>query len=196
MPTIPQTFTADHTLAFDAALRDARTQLQYRADVKRADRGLALALNQHVTLVSTTEAHVTSGTDAEIVYHVHSRGGCDCPDGQRRLEQMPDAAPGQRGCKHWFAAVMTAMAHVNLSLKGYVPEVPEVWYPAVAMDEEWFGHSGSATETEPGLWWFTFADWHGGFYTDTTALELYDRTPLHVTDWQGQVQRWERWLRG
>ncbi|HSF30289.1 MAG TPA: hypothetical protein VLK82_07440 [Candidatus Tectomicrobia bacterium] len=197
MTTIHQmTFSAQHTVAFDAALRDARMQLPRSADAARADRGLVLALNGHVRLVSTTEAHVTSEKDPEVVYHVHSRGGCDCYDACRRLEQMPDAAPGVRACKHWYAAVLMAMAHVNVSLKGYVPAVAEVWYPAVSLDEQWYGHSGYATETEPGLWWFCFADWNGGFYTDTTMLEMYEKTPRHVTDWHGQVTRWERWLQG
>jgi hypothetical protein len=135
MSTIPQTFSADHTLAFDAALRDARLQLPATADAKRADRGLCLALNGAVTLQGTI-AHVQSGSDAAVVYQVHSRGGCDCPDGQRRLEQMADAAPGVRGCKHWYAAVLTAMAHLNLTIKGYQPEVlGETWYPAVSLTE-------------------------------------------------------------
>jgi hypothetical protein len=198
MATIPQTtYTEQHTLAFDAALRNARAQLPRTADATRADRGLVLALNGHVSLHSTTEAHVTSGTDAEMVYHVHARGGCDCPDGARRLLEMAELPPVQRACKHWHAAALVGMAHVNLALKGYVPEAAQgVWYPAVSLEEQWFGHSGYATENADGSWWFTFADWNGGFYTDTTALELYERTPLHVTDWRGAVQRWERWLQG
>lgn len=195
MATIPQTFSADHTLAFDAALRTARTQLPRTADAARADRGLVLALNGAVTLASPTEAHVTSGSDAEVVYHVHSRGGCDCPDGQHRLEQMPDAAPGVRGCKHWYGAVLTAMAHLNLALKGYQPEaLGEVWYPAVSLTEEWYGFSGAATEVESGLWWFCFADWSGGFYCSTSDLELYNREPEHLIAWRQAVRSWERWL--
>lgn len=196
MTTIAQTFSADHTLALDAALRDARTQLPRTADAKRADRGLVLALNGHVTLHSTTEAHVTSGSDAEIVYRV-TRWSCECPDSVRRREYADDhAAPGVVFCKHQMACALLAMAHVNLSLKGYVPAACEVWYPAVSLEEQWFGHSGYATEHADGSWWFTFADWHGGFYTDTLSLELYERTPLHVRDWHGAVTRWQRWLQG
>lgn len=196
MTTIPQTpFSAQHTLQFDEALRQARTQLPRTADQARADRGLVLARSGAVTLASTTEALVSSGTDAEIVYHVHSRGGCDCPDGQRRLAAMPDAQPGVRACKHHLAAILVAMAHVNLAIKGYVPEaLGEVWYPAVYQGESGCAWSGRATDTAASGWWFAFGDGEGGLYCSVRSLELWERTPLHVTDWQGQVSRWERWL--
>lgn len=197
MATLPEvTYTAQHTRVFDAALRDARTQLPSTADAQRADRGVVLALNGHVTLYSPTEAHVTSGSDAEVVYRV-SRWSCDCPDGTRRLAQRPDVAPGVRGCKHWYAAVLTAMAHLNLAIKGYQPEaLGEEWYPAVSLEEQWYGFSGSATEVESGLWWFCFSDWSGGFYTDETSLELYNREPEHLIAWCEAVRSWERWLAG
>lgn len=215
MPTIPQTFTADHTLAFDAALRDAFAQLPLGS--RRATSGLTLALNGHVSLYSTTEAHVTSShsvkgeggsvrsdhpsdftlhPSAEVVYHVHARGGCDCPDGARRLIEMADAAPGQRGCKHWYAAVLTAMAHVNLAIKGYVPEAEQVWYPAVALDEEHYGWPGWAEEQADGSWWFEFHNHSGGYYTDVLSLELWERTPVHLQVWGETVRSWERWLQG
>jgi hypothetical protein len=189
-------YTADHTMAFDHALRDARLQLPATADARRADKGLVLALNGAVTLHSPTEAHVTSGSDAEIRYHVHSRGGCDCPDGVRRVEAMPDVAPGVRGCKHWYAAVLTAMAHLNLQVKGYVPEADVVVYPAVATGESGCTWSGYALETPDSGWWFDFGDGSGGFYCSVLDLELWDRTPCHVIAWHGQVARWERWLQG
>ena len=196
MTTIPQTFSADHTLAFDQALRDARAQLPSTADARRADRGVVLALGGHVTLASPTEAHVTSGTDAEVVYHVHSRGGCDCYDAARRLEQMPDASPGQRGCKHWYAAVLTGVAYVNLSLKGYVPEVDNPVYPAVALGESGCTWSGYALETPDSGWWFDFGDGSGGFYTSVRDLELWNREPVHHIAWRETVRSWERWLGG
>jgi hypothetical protein len=197
MATIPQTFSADHTLTVDAALRDARTQLPRTADAKRADRGLVLALNGHVTLYSPTEAHVTSETDPEVVYHVHARGGCDCYDAMRRLEQMPDAAPGARACKHWYAVVLTAMAHLNLQVKGYVPAVPEVWYPAVYQGESGCTWSGRATETLDSGWFFAFGDGGTeGLYVSERDLELWDRRPEHVIQWYGEVTRYERWLAG
>lgn len=190
-------YTAEHTVAFDEALRMARTQLPRTADEKRADRGLVLALNNAVTRESDTIALVRSGRDAEVVYRVHSRGGCDCVDGVRRREAMPDAAPGVRGCKHWYAAVLTALAHLNLALKGYVPEVETVWLPAVSLEEQWYGFSGYATDLGPEGWWFTFAGesaWGGGFYTDVTSLELWNREPVHHIAWRETVRAWERWL--
>ena len=196
MATIPQNFTADHTMAFDAALRDARTQLPHTADAKRADRGLVLALNGAVNLESATIALVRSGSDAEVVYRVHSRGGCECVDAVRRHEQMPDAAPGVRGCKHWYAAVCTALAHLNLAIKGYVPEVDTPVYPAVALDEAFYGTPVRATENADGSWWAAFYNGTGGFYTDSLSLELWERTPEHVTAWTNAVRAWERWLQG
>ena len=195
MATIPHTtYTEQHTLAFDAALRDARTQLPRTADEKRADRGLVLSLNTAVSLESDTIARVRSGSDAEVVYRVHSRGGCDCPDSTRRREQQPDAAPGVRGCKHYYAAVLTALATLNLALKGYQPEAETVWLPAVSLEEQWYGHSGYATDLGPEGWWFCFADWTGGFYTDVTSLELWNREPVHAIAWRETVRLWERWL--
>lgn len=196
MTTIPQTtFSAQHTIIFDEALRDARTQLPRTADEKRADRGLVLALNQAVTLESDTIALVRSGSDAEVVYRVHSRGGCDCPDAVRRREQMPDAAPGVSACKHHLAAILTAMATLNLAIKGYQPEaLGEAWYPAVSLTEQWYGCSGSATEVESGLWWFCFANDNGGFYCSTSDLELWNREPEHHITWRETVRSWERWL--
>lgn len=190
------TYTAQHTITFDQALRDARTQLPRTADAKRADKGLVLALNGHVSLHSPTEAHVTSEKDPEIVYHVHSRGGCDCYDAQRRREQMPEEPLGVRACKHWYAAALTAMAHLNLALKGYVPAVIEVWYPAVALGESGCTWSGTATETLDDGWWFEFGDGSGGFSCSVLDLELWNRTPCHVIQWTGEVSRWERWLAG
>jgi hypothetical protein len=106
-------------------------------------------------------------------------------------------APGQTACKHWYACVLLGMAHMNLALKGYQPEVlGEAWFPAVSLDEQWYGFSGSATEVESGLWWFCFADWSGGFYTDVTSLELYNREPEHLIQWRETVRAWERWLAG
>lgn len=195
MATIAQTFSADHMIQFDAALRDARTQLPATADARRADRGLVLALNGAVTL-SGTIAHVQSATDGEVVYHVHSRGGCDCPDAVRRREAMPDAAPGARACKHHLAAILTAMAHLNLAVKGYTPAADVVLYPAVAMGESGCTWSGYALETADSGWWFDFGDGSGGFYTSVRDLELWDRTPCHVIQWTGDVTRWERWLQG
>lgn len=198
MATIPQTFSADHTLIFDQALRDARTQLPRTADAARADRGLLLALNGHVRLDSDTIALVKSQAErapwVTVRYTVHSRGGCDCVDGVRRREQMPAAAPGVRGCKHWYAAVLTALAHLNLALKGYVPEAVEVWYPAVALDEEHYGTPVRATEQADGRWWAAFYTGEGGFATDASDLELWERTPEHVTAWTDAVRSWERWL--
>lgn len=196
MSTVPQTFSADHTLALDAALRDARAQLPRTADAKRADKGLVLALNGHVTLATPQVAHVTSERDPEVVYHVHSRGGCDCPDGQRRVIELADAAPGVRGCKHWYAVALLAMAHLHLQLKGYVPEVAEVWYPAVARGESGAWWSGTATETAEDGWWFEYGSGEGGFYCSIHDLELWERTPCHIIQWHGEVSRWESWLAG
>lgn len=195
MHTIPQTFTAAHTVAFDAALCDARAQLPRTADEKRADRGFVLALNGAVTLESDTIALVRSGSDAEVTYRVHSRGGCDCLDATRRRATMPEAAPGVKGCKHYYAAVVTALAHLTLALKGYTPEA-EVWYPAVALDEEHYGMPVRAQENADGSWWAAFYNGEGGFYTDSLSLELWERTPEHVTAWTNAVRSWERWLQG
>lgn len=197
MTTVPQTtFSAQHTVTFDLALRDARTQLPCTADAKRADRGLVLALNGHVTLYSPTMAYVTSETDPEIWYQV-TRWDCDCPDSvRRRTHADPQAAPGTVFCKHQFAVCLLAMAHVNLLLKGDVPEVAEVWYPAVYQGESGCTWSGRATETAQDGWWFAFGDGEGGLYCSVRSLELWERTPEHVTAWQGEVTRWERWLQG
>lgn len=197
MTTIHQTYSADHTLTFDAALRDARTQLPATADARRADKGLVLALNGHVTLYSPTMAYVTSETDPEVWYQT-TRWDCDCPDSVRRRERAhADAAPGTVFCKHQFAACLLAMAHLNLQLKGYVPEaLGEVWLPAVSLTEQWYGFSGSATEVESGLWWFCFSDWSGGFYCSTSDLELWNREPEHLIAWRETVRAWERWLAG
>ena len=200
MTTIHQNFTADHTLALDAALRDARTQLPRTADEKRADKGFVLALNGHVRRESDTIALVKSQVErapwVHVTYTVHSRGGCDCVDGVRRREQMPDAAPGVRGCKHWYAACLTAMAHLNLALKGYVPEAVTPVYPAVALDEEHYGMPVRASENADGSWWAAFYNGEGGFYTDSLRLELWELTPEHVTAWANAVRSWERWLQG
>lgn len=195
MATIPQTTsTEQHVLAFDQALRDARAQLPRTADERRADKGLLLALNRQVTLASTTVAHVTSARDPEVVYQVHSRVGCDCPDSVRRRAQQPDAAPGQTGCKHWYAGVLTAMATLTLAIKGYAPEAETVWYPAVSLEEPWYGHRGYATDLGPEGWWFCFADWSGGFSTEVTSLELWNREPVHAITWRETVRSWDRWL--
>ena len=196
MATIPQTFSADHTLAFDAALRDARAQLPDTADARRADKGLCLALNGHVTLATPQVAHVTSERDPEVVYHV-SRWSCDCPDSVRRREQAdPQMAPGRLFCKHQFAVALMAMAHLNLQLKGYVPAVREVWYPAVATGESGAWWSGTALETAEDGWWFECGNGDGGFYCSVLDLELWERTPCHVIQWRGEVSRWESWLAG
>ena len=195
MTTVPQTtFSAQHTLVFDAALRDARTQLPRTADEKRADRGLVLALNHAVSLESDTIALVRSGSDAEMVYRVHSRGGCDCVDAVRRRDAMPDAAPGVRGCKHFYAAVLTAMATLNLAIKGYAPEAVEVWYPAVYRGESGCHWSGHAAETAESGWWFEFGDGEGGLYCSVLDLELWNREPVHHIAWRETVRSWERWL--
>jgi hypothetical protein len=191
------TFSAQHSLVFDAALRDARTQLPRTADAKRADRGLVLALNGHVTLYSPTEAHVTSETDPEVVYQT-TRWDCDCRDSvRRRAAAGPYAAPREVFCKHQYAVALMAMAHVNLALKGYVPEpqgLPR--YPAVATGESGCTWSGYAFETPEDGWWFDFGDGSGGFYCSELDLELWDRTPCHVIQWTGEVTRWQRWLQG
>lgn len=190
-------YTEAHTLTFDNALRDARAQLPKTADARRAEKGLGLALNGAVTLESDTIALVRSGSDAEVVYRVHSRGGCDCVDAVRRRAAMPDAAPGARACKHHLAAILTAMATLNLAIKGYQPEaLGEEWYPAVSLTEPWYGFSGSATEVESGLWWFCFANENGGFYCSSSDLELYNREPEHLIAWRETVRSWERWLAG
>lgn len=215
MTTVPQTrYTAQHTLAFDAALRDARAQLPRTADTTRADRGLVLALNQAVTLESDTialvrsaqsfvtrpwslaqdEGHWTKDTTSEVVYRVHSRGGCDCPDSTRRREQQPEAAPGQTACKHHLAAILTAMATLTLAIKGYQPEADVVRYPAVARGESGCTWSGYALETPDSGWWFDFGDGLGGFYTSVLDLELWNREPVHAIAWREAVRSWERWL--
>jgi hypothetical protein len=189
-------FSADHTLAFDAALQGARLELPATADAARADRGLCLALNGHVTLEGGAVAHVTSERDPEVVYQV-TRTGCDCYDARRRAEQMPDARPGVRGCKHYYAAVLVAMAHVNLVLKGYVPEPDgEVCYPAVSLEEWAYGVGGWAFPQADGSYWFEPRTARPGWYTDSTSLELWDKRPCHETAWHGAVSRWERWLQG
>lgn len=195
--TIPQTYTADHTLAFDAALRDARAQLPAAADARRADKGLCLALNGHVTLESPTMAHVTSERDPEVVYHV-SRWSCECPDSQRRLAQRTDDTTplGQYWCKHQYSVALMGLAHVELQAKGYVPQVDEVWYPAVSLEEWAYGVGGWATEQADGSWWFEPREGRRGWDTDSLRLELWERTPCHVTDWHGEVTRWSRWLQG
>lgn len=197
MTTLPQTtFSAQHTLVFDAALRDARTQLPRTADATRADRGLVLALNGHVTLYRPTMAYVTSERDPEVWYQV-TRWDCDCPDSvRRRTHADPQAAPGTVFCKHQFAVCLLAMAHLNLQIKGYVPAVPEVWYPAVAMGESGLHWSGTATETQDSGWWFEYGSGEGGFYCAIQDLELWERTPCHVIQWHGEVSRWESWLAG
>lgn len=197
MATIPQTSTADHTLAFDAALRDARTQLPRTADAKRADRGLVLGLNGAVSLASTTTAHVTSERDPEVVYHV-SRWSCDCPDSQRRLAQRTDATTplGHYWCKHQYAVALMGLAHVELQAKGYVPAAEEIWFPAVSLEEWAYGVGGWAQEQADGSYWFEPRGERPGWYTDSLSLELWDKTPCHVTHWHGEVTRWSRWLQG
>jgi hypothetical protein len=198
MTTVPQTtFSAQHTLTFDAALRDARLQLPATADATRADRGLVLALNGAVTLDSPTVAHVTSERDPEVVYHV-TRWQCDCPDSQRRLAQRTDASTplGHFWCKHQYGVALMGLAHVNLVLKGYVPEAVEVSYPAVSLEEWAYGVGGWAFPQADGSYWFEPRAGRPGWYTDSLSLELWDRTPVHVTHWHGEVSRWERWLAG
>jgi hypothetical protein len=191
------TYSAQHTVAFDAALRDARTQLPRTADAARADRGLVLALNGAVTLESDTIALVRSGRDAEVVYRIHSRGGCDCVDATRRRETMPEAQPGVRGCKHFYAAVLVAIAHVELQAKGYTPEpVGEVCYPAVSLEEWAYGVGGWAFPQGDGSYWFEPRTARPGWYTDRLSLEVWDKRPCHVTAWYGQVTQWSRWLQG
>ena len=197
MATIPQTtYSAQHTLALDAALRDARAQLPSTADQARADRGLCLALNGHVTLYSPTMAYVTSERDPEVWYQT-TRLDCDCPDSvRRRTHADPQAAPGTVFCKHQFAVCLLAMAHVNLAIKGYTPEVREAWYPAVYAGESGCTWSGYALETAEDGWWFQFGDGQDGLYCSVLDLELWDRTPCHVIAWQGEVTRWQRWMQG
>lgn len=198
MTTIHQTFSADHTLAFDAALRTARTQLPRTADAARADRGLVLALNGAVTLASPTEAHVTSGSDAEVVYHV-TRWACECPDSVRRLAQRTDATTplGHYWCKHQYAGALMGLAHVELQAKGYVPEpTGEVCYPAVSLEEWAYGVGGWAFPQADGSYWFEPRTERPGWYTDSLSLELWDKRPCHITAWYGQVTQWSRWLQG
>jgi hypothetical protein len=189
-------FADSHTLAFDAALRDALVELPAMRDLSRAGKGLVMALNGLVTRQSDTIALVRSQTDPEMVYQVHSRGGCDCQDAQRLRRRYPDGSVGQRACKHWYASVLMACAHINLTIKGYRPQADPLWYPAVALDEEHYGMSGFATENADGSWWFEFHNRAGGYYTDVTSLELWERTPVHQTQWTGEVRGWERWLQG
>lgn len=188
-------YTTAHTVAFDEALRDARAQLPMTADARRADKGLVLALNNHVTLEGGAVAHVTSERDPEVVYQV-TRTGCDCYDARRREEQMPDARPGVRGCKHYYAAVLVAMAHVNLVLKGYVPAPVDLIYPAVSLEEWAYGVGGWAFPLDDGSYWFEPRSERPGWYTDSLSLELWDKRPFHETEWYGAVSRWERWLQG
>lgn len=209
-----------HGTALDQALRDARLQVPHKADASRANRGLVLALNGHVTLHTGATAHVTSGSDAEVIYHV-SRWACDCPDSVRRREQAapvspyrgtgqaldrgpgqaqhgagPDTAPGLVFCKHQFAVALLAMAHVNLQLKGYVPEPVEVWYPALYIEDDGRTWRGHATQTADDGWWFQYGDDLGGHYCSRLSLALWEMTPVHVLEWRAEVCRWERWLRG
>ena len=197
MATIPQTYTADHTLAFDAALRDARAQLPRTADAARADRGLVLGLNGAVSLESDTLALVRSGREAEVVYTV-SRWSCECYDSRRRLEQRTDDTTplGHYWCKHQYAVALMGLAHVELQAKGYVPASEEVWYPAVSLEEWAYGVGGWAQEQADGSYWFEPREGRPGWYTDSLSLELWDKTPCHVTHWHGEVTRWSRWLQG
>jgi hypothetical protein len=188
--------SSSHVAAFDAALRDARTELPATADARRADKGLCLARNSHVALYGTTQARVVSERDPEVVYHVHSRGGCDCPDAIRRREANQKASPGAVACKHYFAAVLTALAHLNLAVKGYVPEADCPVYPAVALDEEHYGLPVRASECSNGSWYAEFYNGKDGYFTESAALELWERTPEHITAWNEAVRSWERWLQG
>lgn len=189
-------FAESHTLTFDAALRDALQELPAFRDQARAGKGLVMALNGLVTRQSDTLALVRSQTDPEIVSQVYSRRGCDCQDARHLREKYPDGSVGQRGCKHWYAAVLVAVAHINLAMKHYTPEAAPIWYPAVALDEEHYGWRGWATENQDGSWWFQFHNQSGGYYTDSLSLELWERTPVHLTQWTGDVTGWQRWLQG
>jgi hypothetical protein len=86
----------------DTTLRQlaAQATTRYAGEKARIDRGLVLALNDHVTLHADGTASVQSGTDAEIVYTVN--GHCDCPDVAR--------APEGR-CKHRWAKCLVKRAH-------------------------------------------------------------------------------------
>jgi hypothetical protein len=194
--TVAHFFADSHTLAFDTALRDALAELPAMRDLARAGKGLVMALNGLVTRQSDTIALVRSQTDPEVVYQVHSRGGCDCHDAQRLRRLYPDGSVGQRACKHWYASVLVACAHINLAIKGYKPHADPVWYPAVALDEEHYGLSGYAMEQADGSWRFEYHNRAGGFTTEETSLELWERTPVHQTHWTGEVTGWERWLQG
>jgi hypothetical protein len=194
--TVPHFFADSHTLTFDAALRDALQELPAMRDLARAGKGLVMALNGLVTRQSDTIALVRSQTDPEVVYQVQSRGGCDCQDAQRLRRIYPDGSVGQRACKHWYASVLVACAHINLAIKGYTPEADPIWYPAVALDEEHYGRSGFAMEQSDGSWWFEYHNRSGGYSTEVTSLELWERTPVHQTYWTGEVTGWERWLQG
>ena len=77
-----------------------------------------------------------------------------------------------------------------------MPEVPEVWYPAVYKGESGCTWSGRATETLDSGWFFQFGDGEGGLYCSVLDLELWDRCPEHVIQWHGEVTRWSRWLQG
>lgn len=189
-------FADSHTLAFDAALRDALQELPAMRDLAKASKGLVLALNGKVARQSLTLAAVTSQTDPEVVYQVHSRSGCDCYDARRLRDRYPEGSVDQRACKHWYAAILMACAHINLAIKGYRPQADPVWYPAVYQGESGCTWSGNAMETAEDGWWFEFGDGEGGLFCSLLDLELWDRTPVHVIQWTGDVTGWERWLQG
>jgi hypothetical protein len=85
----------------DATLRALAAQVatRYAGEQGRLDRGLVLALNDHVTIHPDGTAHIQSGTDAEVVYRLN--GHCDCYDSKR--------APEGR-CKHRWAACLVKLA--------------------------------------------------------------------------------------
>jgi hypothetical protein len=87
---------------FDTDLRALaeRAKTRYPGEEARIERGLLLALNDHVELRPDGTATVRSGKDAEVVYHVAGHL-CECPDFAR--------APDGR-CKHRFSVALVTKA--------------------------------------------------------------------------------------
>jgi hypothetical protein len=160
--TVPQT---DRTVQFGTALRSLATRAaqRYPGEQARIDRGLVLALNNHVTLHPDGTATVQSGSNQEVVYYV-GHGQCDCPDAGR---------PTTLYCKHVWSAclVKKAMRSLNTPQK------------RIAYHAEYQGQYGQAIRDEAGLVWFhADNDRMTRLYdTDMPALMLFGRVDITAT---------------
>jgi hypothetical protein len=119
------------------------------------------------------------------MYHVHVIKGCECPD-------APKAPDGH--CIHWWSASLTALAHLALAARAYVPMPARGLAPAVSLDDTTSRLPRLATPQPDDRDWAQTSHRERGRDADTPGAAFWERTPVHQMVWAMAVRAWEHWL--